>query len=73
MPAEKNLNKDIGNLIPKITDIHVPFNDDSVHRQIVDLTKALRTVKKLSNDIKPKVGNTNLLPFIIKYLNDPND
>jgi len=73
MPSEKNLNKDISTLYDKITDSFVPRNDDNVHRQLVDMIKALHTVKKLANEIEPKVGNTKLLPFIIKYLNDKDD
>lgn len=73
MPAEKNLNRDLSTLNDKITDVFVPRNDDNVHRQIVDFTKALREVKRLSRELESKVGNTKLLPFALKYLNDPND
>jgi len=73
MTADKNLNKDIGTLLDKISDPHIPFNDDNVHRQITDLVLNLKKVKKLAKDIEPKVEGTKILPFIIKYLNDPND
>ena len=66
--AEVFLDARIDQLMKLINEANVPFNEETIHRQIVDFIRALRLVRKMARKINIKLG-VNPIPSIVTYIN----
>lgn len=65
--AEVFLDTKIDQLMKLINEKYEPFKEDSIHRQMVDLIKAMRLLRILTKKLKIKLG-IDAVPYIITYL-----
>jgi len=72
MGADTFLKGKVKELSSLIDTPNEPFKDDSIHRKVVDLIRALKKVRQLSGEIEDELS-VNLKPSIITYLNTEDD
>ena len=72
MAAEAFLRTKLDQLANQVSEKYVKYDEDNVHRQIVDLARCLRELRKKNKKINTKLG-IDPIPHIVTYLEDPVD